>query len=368
MSEKKENACVVTINWVLPEIKTSLDVLKYALLHDVLIVSNAGVLKNKLLDSKLGERFAGYGLSIEEIMPSLSIGLFGVEEKNLSKVEALIMKTIEDFVATEISPSNLQASINQLEFTLKDPGIMYSEGIDIFGSMLANWLYGRDPLERVMFAKALKELKKQITDDPRFVQRLAKDLLLDNAHRLRLDLLPDPSLEKKLQEEEELRLQSELKGLTAMERKEIKKKDEELREWQGKPDSKKALETLPRLDRVDLNTKVRKVKRKLENKERTRILWHKLPTQDVERVSMRFNISHLDLVELQWLSLANKLLPRLGTRNYTREELAIALDEHTGGMSINLTWLKPYKKDRLDIYQAASFRTLQRSFLIRGSY
>lgn len=358
MSEKKENASVVTINWVLPEIDTGLDVLKYALLHVVLISSNAGVLKNKLLDSKLGERFAGYGLSMEEIMPSLSIGLFGVEEKNLGKVEALMMKTIEEFVAMEVPPSNLQASINQLEFTLKDPGIMYSEGIDIFCSMLANWLYGRDPLERVMFAKALKELKKQVADDPRFVQKLAKDLLLDNAHRLRLDLVPDPSLERKLQEEEEKMLQRELKGLTAMERKEIKKRDEELKVWQGKPDSRKALDTLPRLEKSELNTKVRKVKKRVGNEEGVKILWHKLPTQDVERVSMRFNISHLNFEDLQWLSLACGLITRLGTKNYTREELAIALDEHTGGVSINLAWLKPYKIDRLDIYQAVSFRTL----------
>eukprot|EP01036_Dinobryon_divergens_P001728 gene1728-2271_t len=63
--------------------------------------------------------------------------------------------------------------------------------------MMSHWIYDREPFEGVRFEEALTALKKDLADGKPVFQNLLKKLIVDNLHRVTVDMTPDQTLEAK---------------------------------------------------------------------------------------------------------------------------------------------------------------------------
>src|SRR5512134_1412255 len=247
----------LTVNWKLPD--TSDPVLNFSLriLGHILIVTPASPLKKALLDSGLGEDLAGIGMESELRHFIFSAGLKGTRQRHARKIEKLILDTLEKLVREGIDPDMVAASMNTLEFRLRENNTgSYPVGIALMRRVLTTWIYDdEDPFKLLAFEAPLDEIKQRLASDPRYFEKLIQTHLLDNVHRTTLRLKPDPEAGRRFDEDEKARLAKIRESLNANQIAELIENTQKLKDRQETPDSAEALETLPVLKLQDLEKK-----------------------------------------------------------------------------------------------------------------
>lgn len=112
---------MVSLNWLLAD--TDLDLqteLALGFLDHLMLGTPAAPLKRALLESSLGEAIIGGGIEDELRQPSFSIGLKGVAEADIPKVEELITETLKKLADEGFTDAAVEASINTIEFSLRE--------------------------------------------------------------------------------------------------------------------------------------------------------------------------------------------------------------------------------------------------------
>lgn len=94
--------------------------LTFGFLDHLLLGTPASPLRRILLESGLGEAIVGGGVEDELLQPQFSIGLKGVSEDNIQKVEELVMQTLKDLAEEGFASEAVEASMNTIEFALRE--------------------------------------------------------------------------------------------------------------------------------------------------------------------------------------------------------------------------------------------------------
>lgn len=112
---------MVCLNWLLSDEPLDLETeLALGFLDHLLLGTPASPLRKILLESGLGDAIVGGGMEDELLQPQFSIGLKGVSEENIQKVEALIMSTLENLASEGFNMEAVEASMNTIEFSLRE--------------------------------------------------------------------------------------------------------------------------------------------------------------------------------------------------------------------------------------------------------
>lgn len=112
---------MVSINWLLSEKHLDLQTeLTLGFLDHLLLGTPASPLRRILLESGLGEAIIGGGVEDELLQPQFSIGLKGVSEDDISKVEELVMDTLKKLAEEGFNNEAVEASMNTIEFSLRE--------------------------------------------------------------------------------------------------------------------------------------------------------------------------------------------------------------------------------------------------------
>ncbi len=243
----------LVVNWKLPD--TSDPVLNFSLriLGHILIGTPASPLKKALLDSGLGEDLAGLGTEADLRQIIFSTGLKGTRKRHAKKIERLIFDTLETLVREGIDPDMVAASMNTIEFRLRENNTGgYPVGLALMLRVLTTWIHDEDPFKLLAFEAPLNEIKRRLAEDPRYFEKLIQSHLLDNVHRTTLRLTPDPELGRRFEEDEKARLARIRETLNENQIVELVENARKLKLRQETPDPAEALESLPVLKLQDL--------------------------------------------------------------------------------------------------------------------
>lgn len=112
---------MVCLNWLLSEEPLDVETeLALGFLDHLLLGTPASPLRKILLESGLGEAIVGGGIEDELLQPHFSIGLKGVSEDGIHKVEELIIETLKKLAEEGFAPEAVEASMNTIEFSLRE--------------------------------------------------------------------------------------------------------------------------------------------------------------------------------------------------------------------------------------------------------
>lgn len=112
---------MVCLNWLLSESPLDLETeLALGFLDHLMLGFPASPLRKILLESGLGDAIIGGGIEDELLQPQFSIGLKGVSEENIPKVEELVMSTLKKLVDEGFDTDAVEASMNTIEFSLRE--------------------------------------------------------------------------------------------------------------------------------------------------------------------------------------------------------------------------------------------------------
>ncbi|MGE5464834.1 MAG: insulinase family protein, partial [Syntrophothermus sp.] len=328
-----ENKHYLVVNWKLPD--TSDPVLNFSLriLGHILIGTPASPLRKALLDSGLGEDLAGIGLEADMRHILFSTGLKGTRKRHAKKIEKLIFDTLESLVRDGIDPDTVAASMNTVEFRLRENNTGgYPVGLALMLRVLTTWIHDEDPFKLLAFEQPLNEIKRRLAEDPRYFEKLIRTHLLENVHRTVLRLKPDPELGRRFDEDEKARLAKIRESLNESQIAKFVETTQKLKLRQETPDPAEALETLPVLKLEDLDKKNTSIPIEELEIQNTKVLYHDLFTNGIVYLDLGFDLHALPRELLPLTEIFARALLEVGTVKEDYVKLSQRIGKNTGGI------------------------------------
>jgi hypothetical protein len=324
----------LVVNWKLPD--TSDPLLNYSLriLGHILIGTPASPLRKALLDSGLGEDLAGIGMETQMRHFIFSTGLKGTRKRHAKKIEKLIFNTLESLVKDGIDPDTVAASLNTIEFQLRENNTGgYPVGLGLMLRVLTTWIYDEDPFKLLDFERPLNQIRDRLASEPRYFESLIQDHLLGNAHRTILRLSPDPELGRRLDEEEKARLAKIRESLSDSQVTELLEATKQLKLRQETPDPAEALEKLPVLKLQDLEKQNKNIPIEELEIQGTKVLYHDLFTNGIVYFDLGFDLHALPKELLPLTGIFARALLETGTAKEDFVKLSQHIGKSTGGIT-----------------------------------
>ncbi|QDZ25312.1 presequence protease [Chloropicon primus] len=343
-SQAGQQKAYVNVNWVLEDDVFDLETqLAFGFLDFILLGTSGSPLRKALIDSGLGEAVCGGGLEDELRQPTFSIGLKGVEsssEENLKKVETLVLETLESLAEKGFSDSSIEAALNTIEFSLRENNTgSFPRGLSLMLRSMQAWIYDKDPLEPLKWEDQLEGFKAKLKEQTptKLFGDLIRKYLIDNPHRVTVNLLPNTALQAELDGEEQGKLDELRKGMTDEDMQELMRKTQELKTHQETPDPAEALKCIPTLDLADIPKESQEIPSSLRELtsggEKVDILSHDIFTNDVVYAEFAFDMSSVPKHLLYLIPLFCRCLTEMGTTKEDFVELTERIGRKTGGLS-----------------------------------
>lgn len=307
----------------------ALEVLTHAL-----FLSPAAPLRKALIDSGLGKDVDA-GLEDDLRQPTFTITLNGSEADRVEKFYALLTDEMQKLVDNGIDRTLLQASINLMEFKLREADFGLAPKGLIYGlRLLKTWLYGGDPNAYLRYEDDLAAIKRGL--DEKLFEDIVQKYFLDNPHKVLMTLAPDKTFAKKRDAAQAQKLAEIKANLTPAQVEEIISDAQKLKLRQQTPDSPEALKTIPILKREDLRKEPEKLPLQFRDLDGTRILWSNVDTHGIIYLTFYFDAAKVPQDKIFHAYLLTGLLSNIDTRKHSYEELAILTNLNIGGFGTTL--------------------------------
>lgn len=205
--ENLERKTHVLLGWLLGQSSALEEQFRAQLLASVLLDNSASPLLQALESSDLGASPSPLcGLESSNREMSFMAGLEGCAAGATEQVEQLVVETLEQVAREGVPMEQVEAALHQLELDQREiTGGSYPYGLQLILAGLPAAIHRGDPVAMLDLDPVLAKLREAIRD-PRFIPGLARELLLDNPHRVTLTLVPDPELEARKSAAEQRRL------------------------------------------------------------------------------------------------------------------------------------------------------------------
>ncbi len=218
-NDTADNRTHLVMGWMLGESSDLKQMLEAQLLSSVLLDNSASPLQHALETTELGRSpspLCGLEDSMRELV--FCCGIEGSEASHADALEELVLDVIAQIARDGVSQERLEAVLHQLELHQREiTGDGYPYGLQLILQALGCATHYSDPIAVLNLEPVIAELRKEI-QQPDYIRRLARQLLLDNPHRVTLVMTPDRQLSTRQRREEEARLADIKSAMSAAER------------------------------------------------------------------------------------------------------------------------------------------------------
>lgn len=322
----------------------------FNILNYVLITAPGAILKQALLDKKIGNDINGvYQDGI--LQPMFSITAKGANKEQKDDFVNTINETLMDVLKNGIDKESLLAAINYYEFAYREAefnglpkGLVYSI------NCLSTWLYDdTKPYNQIKTSEVFETLKEKVNTN--YFEELIKDYILDNNHKVLLMATPD----KELGDIEEAKVKKELSdyknSLNDEKLDEIIQETKALKDYQSAPSKKEDLATIPLLSKDDLSKEALPLINEEKEVNGVKVVHHDLFTNDIAYIKVMFDTKNIDDELVPALGLLSSCLGRIDTKNYNFKKLDQIININSGGISFNN---EQYANKDVKLYISAS--------------
>lgn len=325
----------VDLSWLLPEPKSSEDIIRLEILSDILLGSPASPIQKLILETDLGEDMSGStGLETDLRQPVLTIGMRGTSPERAGQIEKLILSGLERTIEEGLDPDLTLASIRGFEFHSREVKGAMPFGLRLLMRCLKRWLHGDDPASAMRFAPWLEELKQGGNQDL-FTGMLRE--ILSSPHRSRVTVRPDPEQNAREEEAERRLVAGKVSALGETALKTLKQEAETFQRFQQEGDRPEDIAKIPFLTVDDIPREIRTIPRYQLELHGCPLHVHELFTNGISYTNFYFDISHIDRELQVFLPFLSHLLPQLGTKTKPYTQMSTEWGLKTGGHSFYVT-------------------------------
>ncbi|MDM3872005.1 insulinase family protein [Porticoccus sp. W117] len=244
------NKTHVVLGWLLGKATDLQASMEANLLCSVLLDNSASPLQKALETSNLGTAPSPLcGLDDSQRELCFVCGLEGSDPDKEGAVEQMILDVLQDVAENGVPYEQVAASLHQLELQQREiGGDSYPYGLQLILTALTSATHRGDPIALLNLDPVLNYLRGAI-QNPDFIKDLARNLLLENRHRVRLTLRPDQQMAERKDAAEAARLAAIKAGLSDQEKQQIVERAHALEQRQHQVDD---ASILPKVGRDDI--------------------------------------------------------------------------------------------------------------------
>jgi len=301
--------------------------------------TNEAPLKKAVLDKGLAGNIT-VTVQTATFQPYVNIHLKDLKDGAKDEAMTCVRDTVEAVLSRGLSREDLEAQIDQMEFSLREqeePQALYR-----CIQALSGWLYGGDPLAYLCYDELLAQLRSLLDTD--YYDRLAREIFLAQGHGAVLLTLPSQTLAEEIRREEAADLAALWETLRDEDKAALRLRNRALTAWQQTPDSPESLAALPLLPLSAVNADLEWVDTLETEAEGVRVWYHPVNSPGIVYFTARFNLADCALQELTQLSMLPMLLGKLPTRRYDVPQLARQIKKCLGAFSVSLTEYAPRRE------------------------
>lgn len=240
----------IVMGWLLGQTANLRERFEAELLSGVLLENSASPLRHYLETTELGQApssLCGVDDSGREL--SFMCGIEGSEPERAAAFEEGVLAVLREVAEYGVPEEDVEAVLHQLELSQREiGGDSYPYGLQLILNGLGAVLHDGDPLALWDINAVLADLREAIRD-PHFVKGLVQRWLLDNPHRVRVTLRPEPALGERRMAAEAARL---AKIRAALSDEEVCRIREETTALNARQSQKDDPEILPLVTREDI--------------------------------------------------------------------------------------------------------------------
>ncbi|TTH23518.1 Presequence protease, mitochondrial [Bagarius yarrelli] len=283
-----------------------------------------------LIEPKFGTDFSsvvGYDGSTREA--SLSIGLQGVAEEDMSNIKKIISQTVDDIIETGFEEEQIEALLHKIEIQMKHQTTNF--GLALASYIASCWNHDGDPVQLLKISENVSRFRQCLQDNPRYLQDKVQHYFKDNMHRLTLSMSPAVGYMEKQQEAELEKLHQKVQTLTDVDCKNIFETGLQLLSEQSKTQDTSCL---PALAVSDIEPTIPHTSVQMGTAGGVPIQYCQQPTNGLVYFRALCNINTLSEDLKIYVPLFCDVITKLGCGNLDFRQQAQQMELKTGGMSV----------------------------------
>ena len=248
-SDASDDRHQLILAWLLAPSTNFTQVMRAHLLTDLLLDSDASPLRRALLACPFSRTPAAFcGLDDSEARMSFYCGLQGVHEKDFQACQDYILETLEEIATKGFSEEEVDSALRRFEFSTLDlGGDSIPFGLELLLDALPAMVHQSDPLQQLDAMPMLQAFRKQTQAD--VVASWLREMLIDNPHRLNVQVYSDPQHQTQYEEKLVDKLRKETETLSPQGRETLHNEQHSLIEHQARNND---LDLFPRLELSDI--------------------------------------------------------------------------------------------------------------------
>lgn len=237
-----DNKTHIVMSWLLGKATDLEASMEAHLLCSILLDNSASPLQKALETTDLGTSPSPLcGLDDSQRELCFVCGIEGSEADRADDLEAMVLDVLRDVADNGVPQEQVEASLHQLELQQREiGGDSYPYGLQLILTSLTSATHRGDPIALLNLDPVLEKLRSNI-QDPNYIKQLARELLLNNQHRVRLTMTPDTELAGKRDQAEADKLAAIKNNLSDEEKQAVIEKAQILNERQQQKDDESVL-------------------------------------------------------------------------------------------------------------------------------
>jgi Zn-dependent M16 (insulinase) family peptidase len=320
----------LTLNWIVGDALDPVLATDWKVLSALLLGNEAAPLKKALIDSKLGADvfFSGaWGYSYEE---EFHVGLKGSETDRADAFERLVLSTLERIAAESFAAERVEAAFQQLAYETLEVKTLFP--LELLYAVDSAWPFNGDPLTFLSARQHLDACHARYAADPSMFNRLIREGLLDNPHRLRVVLRPDCEAQARTDAAFTARMAEQRARLSAEQIAAIAQSAAALAAAQGVPNPPEALAKLPQLKTGDLPVRPRRIPTEVGQVAGMTVLRNDVFANGVNYLEIDMDLAGLPVELYGWLMRFTEVVNKMGVAGQDFARVAERRAACTGGL------------------------------------
>ena len=324
----------LSLNCIVGQAEETEMMMALQILEHFLLRTQSAPLKKALIDANIGKDvLSSFADSI--LQPCFSIIVSGSDEAKVEAFKRVTKETLANLVRDGIDRELIEASINLLEFKLREADFGQSpKGLIYNIKCMDSWLYDASPLLGISYEKPLRNIKQALGN--RYFEQLIESKFLNNSHMTLVVLKPKQGMGEMRAREIKAELAAQKQKLSELELEQFVAMTKKLKLRQETPDTAEALATIPLLKLQDIEPKSEQLVLEEKLEEHTKVLFHPLTTNRIAYLNLYFNAATIPQELVSYAFLLAEFLGKVSTEKYNYGELANVVNSSTGGIAYDV--------------------------------
>lgn len=319
-----------TLNWIVGDAFDPAQVTAWEVLSRLLLGNEAAPLKKAIVDSKLGADvfFAGTWAGGHE--QEFHVGLKGTETERADAFQQLVLDTLTTVAGQPFTRDHVAAAFQQLAYDILEVKTLFP--LHLLEAVNTSWAHGGDPLTFLQARAHLAACRQRWEREPDLFNRLIREALLDNPHRLLVVLRPDRETQQKADAATAAKLAAQRATLSPEQIADIAQSAAALEAAQGVPNSPAALAKLPQLRVADLPAQPRHIPTSVSQTGAFTVLRNDVFANSVNYFEFDCDLAGLPVELYPWLPRFTETFNKLGAAGQSFTAIAERRAACTGGL------------------------------------